>query len=255
MTFRQEDMPFTSKGIVPDIIINPHAFPSRMTIGHLIECIQAKGGALHGRLSNSVSFCHHDEESPIEDRQRLVTALMDELKHSGYTDMSGTGTEVMHNPSTGEKFWARIFIGPTFYQKLKHMASEKCHSRARGKNNILTRQPVEGRSHDGGLRNGEMERDAILAHGAVLFLKDRLLDNSDRFDVPICRNCGFIACRHAKTHVRFCVYCNQQASLRFGYTVEQHYSSDYIKMVTVPYAFKLLVSEMLAMGIRMAIKV
>lgn len=253
MTFRQEDMPFTAKGVIPDIIINPHAFPSRMTIGHLIECIQAKGGVQHGRLSNSISFCGQNQSN--QDRQSLVNQLMGELANSGYKDLSGTGFEVMYNPNTGEKFWARIFIGPTFYQKLKHMSSEKCHSRARGKNNILTRQPVEGRSHDGGLRNGEMERDAILAHGAALFLKDRLLDNSDRFDVPVCAECGFLACRNANTNVRFCVYCNKVASQQRGYKVEDHFSSERIRTLTVPYAFKLLLSEMLAMGVRMSIKI
>lgn len=242
MTYRQEDMPFTADGIVPDVVINPHAIPSRMTIGHLLECIQAKGSALHGKFGSSVSFCSSGG----------VDALIAELKASGY---NGNGMESMYNPFTGEMFWGQIFIGPTFYQKLKHMSSEKCHSRARGKNNVLTRQPVEGRAHDGGLRTGEMERDAILAHGASLFLKDRLMDNSDRFDVPVCGECGFLACRDAKTRMRFCVYCNNRASAQYGYKVSDDFSCDRVVNVTIPYAFKLLLSEMLAMGVRMAVTV
>lgn len=251
MTYRQEDMPFTSKGVVPDIIINPHAFPSRMTIGHLIECIQAKGAALHGKVGNSISFCHTNESVASTDRQAIVKRLMKELKEMGF---NGSGFETMHNPATGEKFWSQIFVGPTFYQKLKHMSSEKCHSRARGKNNILTRQPVEGRSHEGGLKTGEMERDAILAHGAALFLKDRLLDNSDKFIVQVCRICGFLACKQKETTIRFCIYCNNEASKKLGYTVEDHYSSDSITQIIIPYAFKLLLNEMLAMGVRMSIR-
>lgn len=261
MTYRQEDMPFCHSGIIPDIILNPHAFPSRMTIGHLIECIQSKAAAVQGTRDISLSFCNeHDDDddddkeqnAPPKDRQRVVHELMRDLKKAGFAP---SGTERMCNPFTGEEFWATICIGPTFYQRLKHMAGDKCHSRARGKMDIGTRQPVEGRSRDGGLRTGEMERDAILAHGAAFFLKDRLLDNSDKFDVPVCRACGFIASHNAKRKHFTCVYCNARASDTRGTVVEEHYSADTVTMITMPYAFKLLLNELLCMGVRVAIKV
>lgn len=251
MTYRQEDMPFTGHGMVPDIIVNPHAFPSRMTIGHLIECIQSKNAAARGHIATSVSFCQRDDVDG-HGRQSVVQELMSELRRIGMNEHS---MEEMYNPFTGERFWAKICIGPTFYQRLKHMSGEKCHSRARGRNDILTRQPVEGRSRDGGLRNGEMERDAILAHGATLFLKDRLLDNSDTFDVPVCSVCRFMAAKNARTGMMFCIFCNAQQSERLGYKINEQFSSDRVRMVTMPFAFKLLLSEMLAMGVRLAITV
>ncbi|KAJ6504421.1 DNA-dependent RNA polymerase II second largest subunit [Mycena vulgaris] len=139
ITYRQEDMPFTAEGIVPDIIINPHAIPSRMTIGHLVECLLSKKG------------------------------------------YQSRGLEIMYHGHTGRKLQAQVYLGPTYYQRLKHMVDDKIHSRARGPVQILTRQPVEGRSRDGGLRFGEMERDCMISHGIAGFLKERLFEASDAY--------------------------------------------------------------------------
>ena len=250
MTYRQEDMPFTASGMVPDLVMNPHALPSRMTIGHLFECIQSKVGACRGTLQTSIAFA--DLGVDVDERQHTVSSMTRELEKCGFR---GNCTERLYNPFTGESMNATIFFGPTFYQRLKHMSAEKVHSRKNGKNDPLTRQPVEGRSRDGGLRLGEMERDGVLAHGAAMFLKDRLLDNSDSFNVPVCRVCGFLASKNAKTKTPFCNYCNSQISAQRGYAVEEGYSSENITVITIPYACKLLVSEMLAMGVRMRFRV
>lgn len=144
LTLRQEDMPASAEGITPDIIINPHAVPSRMTIGHLVECLQSKVGALTGTFGDSTPFT-----------DLTVNSISDDLKALGY---QGRGYEVMYNGATGRKMRAQVFLGPTYYQRLKHLVQDKVHSRARGPVQTLTRQPVEGRARDGGLRFGEMER-------------------------------------------------------------------------------------------------
>jgi DNA-directed RNA polymerase II subunit RPB2 len=157
ITYRYEDMPFTCEGICPDILLNPHAIPSRMTIGHLVECLLSK-----------VSTCTGDEGDATPFTDVTVQAISDALKSCGYHQR---GLEVLYNGYTGRKMVAQFYTGPTYYQRLKHMVDDKIHSRARGPVQILTRQPVEGRSRDGGLRFGEMERDCMISHGAAQFLK------------------------------------------------------------------------------------
>ena len=172
ITYRQEDMPFTAEGIVPDVIINPHAIPSRMTIGHLVECLLSKVATLIGNEGDATPFTDLTVES--------VSIF---LRQKGY---QSRGLEVMYHGHTGRKLQAQVYLGPTYYQRLKHMVDDKIHSRARGPVQILTRQPVEGRSRDGGLRFGEMERDCMISHGIAGFLKERLFEASDAYRLHVC---------------------------------------------------------------------
>jgi DNA-directed RNA polymerase II subunit RPB2 len=179
ITYRQEDMPFTSDGLTPDIIINPHAIPSRMTIAHLVECLLSKVGAITGQEGDATPFT-----------SVTVDQVSDLLEAAGYQKR---GFEIMYNGHTGKKMRTQVFLGPTYYQRLRHMVDDKIHARARGPLQILTRQPVEGRARDGGLRFGEMERDCMIAHGAAAFLKERLFTVSDAYTVHVCDICGLMS--------------------------------------------------------------
>lgn len=218
ITLAQEDMPFTKDGLVPDLIINPHAIPSRMTIGHLVEALLGKVSALSGDEGDATPF------SDV-----TVDKISEKLESLGY---QRRGFEVMYSGFTGRKLEAQIFIGPTYYQRLKHMVEDKIHARARGPIQIMTRQPVEGRSREGGLRFGEMERDCIISHGASSFLKERLFDVSDPYSLTICEKCGL--CAVATPEMAECKGCKNRTK---------------IANVDVPYAFKLLVQELMAMNI------
>jgi DNA-directed RNA polymerase II subunit RPB2 len=215
MVYRQEDMPFTASGIVPDLIINPHAMPSRMTINQLIECALGKICLVEGRIGDCTAFTSENIAEQISQR----------FKELGYNDCS----EDLFNGFTGEKLDAKIFMGPTYYQRLKHMVSDKVHARAKGMVTTLTRQPPEGRSRNGGLRVGEMETWSLLAHGTSRFLKERMYDCSDPFEVSICRNC-----KHITTTENSCRIC----------------STDDVVRVHLPYSSKLLLQELNSMGIK-----
>merc|ERR1711939_1010399 len=226
ITYRQEDMPFTADGLTPDIIINPHAIPSRMTIAHLVECLLSKVSTLMG---------HEGDATPFS--EVTVGAISDTLRSMGY---HSRGLEIMYNGHTGRKLQAQVYLGPTYYQRLKHMVEDKIHSRARGPVQILTRQPVEGRSRDGGLRFGEMERDCMISHGVASFLKERMFEASDGYRIHVCNICGLTAIANLKKQSFECRACKNKTA---------------ISQVLMPYAAKLLFQELQAMGIasRMAV--
>ena len=220
MTYLEEDMPFTKDGIRPDIIINPHAIPSRMTIAQLIECIMGKACCLSGHVGDGNVF----NEDTVEDIANTLQAFNYE-KH---------GNEILYNGKSGEQMKTKIFIGPTYYQRLKHMSADKIHSRSSGPVVTMTRQPAEGRAAHGGLRFGEMERDCMIAHGSSSFLKERLFEVSDKFNCFVCESCGLTAVANPRTNMYECKRCN-------------NYSD--VSKVSLPYSCKLLFQELQTMSL------
>ena len=215
----QADMPFSDAGIVPDVIMNPHGFPSRMTVGKMMELVAGKAGVLTGELQYGTAF----GGSKVEDMGHI-------LIKNGF---SYSGKDYMTSGITGEPLPAYVFFGPIYYQKLKHMVQDKMHSRSRGPRAVLTRQPTEGRSRDGGLRLGEMERDCLIAYGASQLLLERLMHSSDAHQVDICKTCGMMG------YGGYCQTCNKTQG---------------VVRMTIPYAAKLLIQEMLSMNISARLK-
>ena len=222
MTYRQEDMPFTAEGIVPDIIVNPHAIPSRMTIAQLVECLMGKVCVFQGVEGDATPF---NKEVRVDEIGKNLHAM-------GYQKH---GNEALYQGHTGRPLNARIFIGPTFYQRLKHLVDDKVHARARGPLSNLTRQPMEGRAKDGGLRMGEMERDCLITHGCANFIRDRFFVNSDRYRIQICEKCGMTA------------HCDMSGQVKcLNKSCKKPHQ---ICSIDIPYACKLLFQELEAMCI------
>jgi DNA-directed RNA polymerase subunit B' len=213
----EQNLPFTSTGSVPDVILNPHSIPSRQTIGQLLEILSGKTAALSGQPIDASAFTGKKEE----EIRRL-------LHESGFRN---DGKEIMYNGETGEKFEVEIYTGMIYYQKLDHMVANKLQSRSRGPVTLLTRQPTEGKAKEGGLRLGEMEKDCLIAHGAVLALKERF--DSDKVTVPVCKHCGVVAVWDKQKDKHFCSLCKETE----------------VVQVDMSYAFKLLLDELKTMMI------
>jgi len=213
----QTDMPFSSSGIIPDLIFSPHGIPSRMTISHLLELLGGKVGALAGRHVDGTTFLGEKEVD-----------LRKELLSLGFKE---SGEETFYNGLNGKKLKAKIFVGNMYYLKLKHMVANKIHSRARGPIQLLTKQPTEGRAKEGGLRLGEMEKDTFVAHGASLLLKERF--DSDKTIVPVCEKCGILAIYDSYKNKKYCPICGESN----------------ISDIEMSYAFKLFLDELKSMCI------
>ncbi|TKR68344.1 hypothetical protein L596_024338 [Steinernema carpocapsae] len=211
---QQEDMPFNDLGMVPDVIMNPHGYPSRMTVGKLMELLSGKNALMTGRFHYGTAFGGDQ-----------VADVCEELASRGYNYL---GKDMLTSGITGQQLCAYIYFGPIYYQKLKHMVLDKMHARARGPRAVLTRQPTEGRARDGGLRLGEMERDCLIAYGASMLLMERLMVSSDQFQVDVCSECGIIG------YNGWCQNCR---------------SSNKMATIKIPYACKLLFQELQAMNI------
>jgi DNA-directed RNA polymerase subunit B len=220
MLVNQEDLPYSENGIIPDVMINPHAFPSRMTVGQFLESLGGKAAALRGKIVDGSAFLGEK-----------LDQLKDVLQDYGF---KFTGKEVMYDGRTGRKFPADVYVGVVYYQKLHHMVADKIHSRARGQVQMLTKQPTEGRARGGGLRFGEMERDCLIAYGASMMLKDRLLEESDKAEINVCERCGLLAYFDIKQRRYVCRVCGDKAK---------------ISSVIIAYAFKLLLQEMMSLNV------
>ena len=242
----EEDMPYTAEGLRPDIIINPHAIPSRMTIGQLVETVMGKACSMYGAFGDCTAFVNNGSKHKIFGQ--VLTNL----------GMHSSGGEILYNGQTGEQLQTEIFMGPTYYMRLKHMVKDKINYRALGPRTSLTRQPVQGRANDGGLRIGEMERDGLIAHGVTKFLQESMLIRGDEYFMAVCNKTGTIAIYNTSYNLFLSPFAdgpikfdgnltnkmNVQNISRYGRT---------FSIVRIPYAFKLLIQELQTMNIQLRI--
>ncbi|MGC8676244.1 MAG: DNA-directed RNA polymerase subunit B [Candidatus Micrarchaeia archaeon] len=226
MIVPQEDMPFSETGIVPDLLLNPSGIPQRMTFGHLLEMLTGKASSISGKQADGTAFS--------KDGNEIINESAKILEAHGFEKY---GNEVMYNGITGEAFKATIFTGVVYYNRLYHMVANKLQVRSRGTVQILTHQPTEGKARQGGLRFGEMEKDALVGHGASLLIKDRLLDQSDKAEIWICNECGSVGYYDYAKKTPVCPVCG----------------SNNLSKVEISYAFKLLLDELKAMHINPSI--
>lgn len=253
----QENMPFTESGMSPDVLINPHAFPSRMTIGMLIESMAGKACAIHGTFQDATPFQFHE-------KNRVIDYVGDQLKSCGYQYY---GSEPLYNGHSGQLMQADIFIGLVFYQRLRHMVSDKSQVRSTGPVTAITRQPVKGRKKHGGIRLGEMERDALLSHGVSFCLQDRLMNCSDSHLAHICIKCGSLLSVYAQpTHSGSVSQSSALAAANTavsGSVIKANLhqccasckTSTYVRPVNLPYVFRYLSNELAGMGIKLSLDI
>jgi DNA-directed RNA polymerase II subunit RPB2 len=242
----EQDMPFTADGVRPDLIINPHALPSRMTIGHLIESLLGKACVTYGGFGDCTAFANKGMHTEVYDSIMV---------NAGY---HSSGNQVMYNGLTGEQLSSDIYIGPTYYMRLKHMVKDKINYRARGPNTMLTRQSVQGRANDGGLRIGEMERDGILAHGCAKFLNESYMVRGDEYYMAVCNKSGGIAIYNESLNLFYSPFAD--GPTKFKYTDNKVESIQNVSrfgrsfsIVRIPYSLKLLIQELQVMNVQMRI--
>jgi DNA-directed RNA polymerase II subunit RPB2 len=245
----EQDMPFTADGIRPDMIINPHALPSRMTIGQLVECLAGKAVAMYGSYADCTAFTNLRMNA-----KAYFGALLSRI------GFNSNGDEIMYSGTTGEQIKCSIFIGPTYYMRLKHMVKDKINFRARGPNANITRQPVGGRANDGGLRIGEMERDSILAHGTAGFLTDSMMERGDKYHMAVCNTTGTIAVYNPSEKLMYSIAADGPVRYK-GSLATSDTETNRIQQITkygrkfsiveIPYSLKLLMQELQAIGVRM----
>jgi len=240
----EADMPYGDDGIRPDIIVNPHALPSRMTIGQLVETLMGKTCALYGGFGDCTAFMNKGEKSTFFGKM---------LTQQGY---HSSGNQILYNGQSGEQMDAQIFIGPTYYMRLKHMVKDKINYRARGPRTVLTRQTVQGRANDGGLRIGEMERDGVIAHGAAKFLQESMLVRGDEYYMAVCNKTGMTAVYNTSYNLFLSPYAD--GPLRFTGTLDDGMNIENISrfgrsfsVIRIPYALKLLIQELQTMNVQL----
>ena len=249
----ERDMPFTKDGVRPDLIINPHAIPSRMTVGQLLETLLAKGANIYGAFGDCTAYNNQQINK--------VKSYGDQLNKMGY---HSTGNEIMYNGMTGEQIETEIFIGPTYYMRLKHMVKDKINYRALGPNAALTKQPVSGRANDGGLRIGEMERDAMAGHGLNNFLKESMMERADKYYMAICNQTGTMAIYNPSKNIFMSPMSDGPIKFTQGLIQGLKGETDLrlekitkfgreFSIVAIPYSMKLFIQELQAMNIQMRI--
>ena len=238
------DMPFTEDGIRPDLIVNPHAIPSRMTIGQLVETLMGKACSLYGGFGDCTAFMNKGPKTKTFGNM---------LQQVGY---HSSGNQILYNGQSGEQMYSEIFIGPTYYMRLKHMVKDKINYRARGPRTVLTRQTVQGRANDGGLRIGEMERDGIIAHGATKFLQESMLIRGDEYFMAVCNQTGMIAIYNDSYNLFLSPFAD--GPIRFAGSLDEGLNIENISkfgrsfsVLRIPYAFKLLIQELQTMNIQL----
>lgn len=246
----EEDMPFAEDGTRPDLIINPHALPTRMTIGQLVETLMGKACVMQGGFGDCTAFVNHGS------KHQVFGKMLTEL---GY---HASGTQLLYNGMTGERMESQIFIGPTYYMRLKHMVKDKINYRTRGPRTVLTRQTVQGRANDGGLRIGEMERDGVIAHGAAYFLRQSMLERGDEYYMAVCNQSGMIAIYNPAQNLFMSPMADGPIQFADTLTSVDNQALNIEKLtrfgrsfsvVRVPYAFKLLMQELQAMNVQMRV--
>jgi len=244
----EKDMPFTKDGLRPDMIINPHAIPTRMTIGQLIEAIVGKACLIYGAFGDCTAF---------NVKGKKVAAYGEHLLKMGY---HSSGSDILYNGMTGEQLESEIFIGPTYYMRLKHMVKDKINYRAAGPNTALTRQPVSGRANDGGLRIGEMERDSLISHGISNFLNESMMDRADKYYMAVCNTTGMVAVYNSAKNLFFSPMADGPIQYAGSLVDSQDIRIRHVtkfgrsfSIVCIPYSFKLLIQELQAMNIQLRI--